>query len=83
MIEGIRGFKTPYGTMGDLIDATPKEVISQVYLEDMLFETWNYGRAVLIGDGRLTTRRITVSCACFYLLIRILFNLLYYGDTSR
>ncbi|KAF9215446.1 hypothetical protein BGZ59_001327 [Podila verticillata] len=51
MMDEIRDFRTPYGTMGDLIDATPKDVISQVYLEDKLFETWHHGRVVLIGDG--------------------------------
>lgn len=51
MLEEIRDFKTPYGTMGDLIDATPKDVISKVYLEDKLFQTSHQGRTVLIGDG--------------------------------
>lgn len=37
--------------MGDLFDATPIEGVSKVYFEDMLFETWNHGRTVLIGDG--------------------------------
>ncbi|KAF9377590.1 hypothetical protein BGX21_003156 [Mortierella sp. AD011] len=37
--------------MGDLIDATPKEVICKVMLEEKLFETWTYGRTVLIGDA--------------------------------
>ncbi|KAG0035130.1 hypothetical protein BGZ82_005384, partial [Podila clonocystis] len=51
MIEDSRDLRTPYGTMGDLIDATPKDVISQVYLEDKLYGTWNHGRTILIGDG--------------------------------
>ncbi|KAF9373608.1 hypothetical protein BGX21_004376 [Mortierella sp. AD011] len=42
----VRGMK-----MGDLIDATPKEVICKVMLEEKLFETWTYGRTVLIGDA--------------------------------
>ncbi|KAF9924892.1 hypothetical protein FBU30_005235 [Linnemannia zychae] len=50
-LDSIRHFKTPYGTMGDLFDATPIERVSKVYFEDMLFETWNHGRTVLIGDG--------------------------------
>ncbi|KAF9346621.1 hypothetical protein BGX26_001863 [Mortierella sp. AD094] len=41
----MRGLK-----MGDLIDATPKEVICKVMLEEKLFETWTYGRTVLISD---------------------------------
>ncbi|KAG0044410.1 hypothetical protein BGZ83_010355 [Gryganskiella cystojenkinii] len=51
MIESVRDFKTPFGTLGDLIDHTPKEEISRVYLEDKVFETWTHGRTVLIGDA--------------------------------
>ncbi|KAF9348485.1 hypothetical protein BGX26_000111 [Mortierella sp. AD094] len=40
-------------TMGDIIDATPKTVISTVYLEEKLYETWHYERTVLIGDGAI------------------------------
>ena len=42
---------TPYGALGDLFDETDIERVSKVYFEDMLFETWNHGRTVLIGDG--------------------------------
>jgi hypothetical protein len=38
-------------TIGDLIDVTPKEQINKVRLEEKIFETWHYGRTVLIGDG--------------------------------
>ncbi|KAG0288544.1 hypothetical protein BGZ97_006735 [Linnemannia gamsii] len=51
MMDSIRHFKTIYGTLGDLFDATPIERVSKVYFEDMLFETWNHGRTVLIGDA--------------------------------
>ncbi|KAF8945126.1 hypothetical protein BGZ47_003217 [Haplosporangium gracile] len=51
MMNSIRHFKTPYGTLGDLFDATPIERVSKVYFEDMLFDTWNHGRTVLIGDA--------------------------------
>ncbi|KAG0282407.1 hypothetical protein BGZ96_000518 [Linnemannia gamsii] len=51
MMDSIRHFKTPYGTMGDLFDVTPIEGVSKVYFEDKLFETWNHGRTVLIGDA--------------------------------
>ncbi|KAF9538397.1 hypothetical protein EC957_006772 [Mortierella hygrophila] len=50
-MDEIRHFKTPYGTMGDLFDATDIEKVSKVYFEDKLFETWNHGRTVLIGDA--------------------------------
>lgn len=51
MMDSIRHFKTLYGTLGDPFDVTPIEGVSKVYFEDMLFETWTLGRAVLIGDG--------------------------------
>ncbi|OAQ29373.1 FAD/NAD(P)-binding domain-containing protein [Linnemannia elongata AG-77] len=51
MMDSIRHFKTPYGTMGDLFDVTPIENVSKVYFEDKLFQTWNHGRTVLIGDA--------------------------------
>ncbi|KAF9203228.1 hypothetical protein BGZ49_006648 [Haplosporangium sp. Z 27] len=39
------------GTMGEIFDATPKELISKVFLEEKLFKTWHHGRIVLIGDA--------------------------------
>ncbi|KAG0077349.1 hypothetical protein BGZ90_007332 [Linnemannia elongata] len=51
MMDSIRHFRTTYGTMGDLFDYTPIEVVSKVYFEDMMFETWHHGRTVLIGDA--------------------------------
>ncbi|KAG0217446.1 hypothetical protein BGX31_000247 [Mortierella sp. GBA43] len=37
--------------LGDLIDQTQPELISKVFLEEKLFETWHHGRTVLIGDA--------------------------------
>ncbi|GJJ70239.1 hypothetical protein EMPS_02588 [Entomortierella parvispora] len=52
MISEVRNFNSPYGkTLGDLIDATPSESISRVFLEDKLFQTWHHNRTVLIGDA--------------------------------
>ncbi|KAG0284672.1 hypothetical protein BGZ96_010972 [Linnemannia gamsii] len=52
MIKEVRNFLIPMGgTMGDLIDSSPRESISRVFLEDKLFDTWHHGRTVLIGDG--------------------------------
>ncbi|KAG9070433.1 hypothetical protein KI688_007969 [Linnemannia hyalina] len=51
MMDAIRHFKTPYGIIGDLFDVTPIDRVSKVYFEDQLFETWNHGRTVLIGDA--------------------------------
>ncbi|KAF9963801.1 hypothetical protein BGZ65_011257 [Modicella reniformis] len=53
MIKEIRNFPSHFGgIIGDLIDATPKEMISKVFLEEKMFETWHHGRTVLIGDGK-------------------------------
>ncbi|KAF9150602.1 hypothetical protein BGX20_005637, partial [Mortierella sp. AD010] len=51
MCKEIRDYTAVKGLkMGDLIDATPKEVICKVMLEEKLFKTWTHGRTVLIGD---------------------------------
>lgn len=53
MIAEVKDFLIPLGgTLGDLIEATPRDNISRVYLEDKMFETWNHGRIALIGDGK-------------------------------
>ncbi|KAG0280161.1 hypothetical protein BGZ95_011087 [Linnemannia exigua] len=46
----ISGSDRPW-TMGDLIDYTPKELISKVLLEEKVFDTWYNCRTVLIGDA--------------------------------
>ncbi|KAI9237903.1 MAG: hypothetical protein BYD32DRAFT_415218 [Podila humilis] len=51
MIHDAYDFKTPHGTIGSLIEQTPKDLMSKVFLEDKLFETWYNGRVVLIGDA--------------------------------
>ncbi|KAK3814521.1 MAG: hypothetical protein JOS17DRAFT_795315 [Linnemannia elongata] len=50
LFERVRHSKTPYGTLGALIGATPIMRISKVFIEDMLFLTWSHDRAVLIRD---------------------------------
>ncbi|KAG0362915.1 hypothetical protein BGX24_005038, partial [Mortierella sp. AD032] len=56
MCNEIRAFPVMSGNkenpwaMGDLIDHTPKDLISKVKLEQIIFETWFGGRTVLIGD---------------------------------
>ncbi|KAK3832359.1 MAG: hypothetical protein J3R72DRAFT_454209 [Linnemannia gamsii] len=51
-ISQVEHHKVPYGgTLGDLINATPRELVSKVYLEEKLFETWNHNRICLIGDA--------------------------------
>ncbi|KAG0041674.1 hypothetical protein BGZ83_001454 [Gryganskiella cystojenkinii] len=54
MINEVRDYPCPLGgTMGELIEMTPKDMISRVFLEEKLFETWAHGRTVLIGDGAI------------------------------
>ncbi|KAH7059714.1 hypothetical protein BKA57DRAFT_445541 [Linnemannia elongata] len=40
-----------FGTYGDLIDKTPRHMISKVMFEEKGFRTWYGGRTVLIGDA--------------------------------
>ncbi|KAF9145265.1 hypothetical protein BG015_011952 [Linnemannia schmuckeri] len=56
MCEDIKDFPVISGgdkivTVQDLIDRTPKELISKVMLEEKVFKTWYNCRTVLIGDG--------------------------------
>ncbi|KAF9320143.1 hypothetical protein BG003_007124 [Podila horticola] len=52
MIDELYNFPTIHGgKLGDLIDATDKNMISKVYIEEKMFQTWNYGRTALIGDA--------------------------------
>ncbi|KAF9941388.1 hypothetical protein BGZ65_003968 [Modicella reniformis] len=56
MCKEVRNFPLPGGvnndlTMGDLIDNTLPQYISKVMLEEKVFDTWYYGRTVLIGDA--------------------------------
>ncbi|KAF9345399.1 hypothetical protein BGX26_003167 [Mortierella sp. AD094] len=39
------------GLVRDLVEATPKDEVSKIFLEEKLFETWYHGRTVLIGDA--------------------------------
>ncbi|KAF9183219.1 hypothetical protein BGZ51_004180 [Haplosporangium sp. Z 767] len=50
-LDDVKHLKTPYGTMGDLINATPEDHITSILLEDRLYETWTHGRVALIGDA--------------------------------
>ncbi|KAF9315984.1 hypothetical protein BG003_002444 [Podila horticola] len=57
MCKEVRHFKVPGGkegtitTIGDLIERTPKHLISKVMLEEKIFNTWFGGRTVLLGDA--------------------------------
>ncbi|KAF8931283.1 hypothetical protein BGZ58_007715 [Dissophora ornata] len=54
MCDQVKGFPIPCGPglkMDDLIQHTARDKISKVMLEEKLFETWSYGRVVLLGDA--------------------------------
>ncbi|KAF9347423.1 hypothetical protein BGX26_001077 [Mortierella sp. AD094] len=54
MIREFQDFPCAYGgTMKDMFDASPKNLISKVFLEEKGFQTWHHGRSVLIGDGNM------------------------------
>ncbi|KAF9914805.1 hypothetical protein BX616_007523 [Lobosporangium transversale] len=51
-IAKIQDHPIPFGgTIHDIIRATPKDVITNVYLEEKIFETWTYKRIALLGDA--------------------------------
>ncbi|KAG0284017.1 hypothetical protein BGZ96_011620 [Linnemannia gamsii] len=56
MCEDVKDFPIISGhgkifTLQDMIDRTPKELISKVMLEEKVFKTWYHCRTVLIGDA--------------------------------
>lgn len=55
MCNNVRDFAVPGGdgklTMGDLIDNTSKDFIAKGMLAERVFETWSFGRIVLLGDA--------------------------------
>ncbi|KAF9171844.1 hypothetical protein BGX21_006472 [Mortierella sp. AD011] len=52
MIKEFQDLPCPWGgTMAELIENTPKDLISKVFLEEKIFKTWFHGRTVLIGDA--------------------------------
>ena len=79
--EDVRSFKCPYGgSVMDLIEATPKGLVSKVLLEEKMYRTWYNGRVVLVGDachkivpffGQGASQAI-LDCAC---LVNMLFDL--------
>ncbi|KAG0228603.1 hypothetical protein BGX31_006506 [Mortierella sp. GBA43] len=69
MCKEVRDFPVPRNnmTIGDLIDATPRDLISKVMLEEKLFDTWHAGRTCLIGDGAVSAIQDAVVLAnCIY-----------------
>ncbi|KAF8923630.1 hypothetical protein BGZ58_002719 [Dissophora ornata] len=68
MIKEYQDCPCPWGgTMGEIIEATPKDLISKVFLEEKFFKTWYHGRTVLIGDGAVNAMHDAVVLAnCIY-----------------
>ncbi|KAF9347663.1 hypothetical protein BGX26_000865, partial [Mortierella sp. AD094] len=52
MLNQFQDFPCAFGgTMKEIFDATPKNLILKVFLEEKVFQTWYNGRSVLIGDA--------------------------------
>ncbi|KAG0339385.1 hypothetical protein BG000_002246 [Podila horticola] len=61
MTREVRNFKLPSKNgraliMGHYIDRTSRDAISKVMLEEIVFDTWFGGRAVLLGDDESSGR---------------------------
>ncbi|KAF9901136.1 hypothetical protein BX616_002368 [Lobosporangium transversale] len=64
MIKEFEQLPCPWGgTMGEIIHATPKHLISKVFLEEKFFKTWYHGQTVLIGDGAVNAMQDAVVLA--------------------
>ncbi|KAF9381928.1 hypothetical protein BGX21_001971 [Mortierella sp. AD011] len=52
MLDQFQDFPCAFGgTMKEIMDSTPRNLISKVFLEEKVFQTWYDGRSVLIGDA--------------------------------
>ncbi|KAF9200242.1 hypothetical protein BGZ49_009544, partial [Haplosporangium sp. Z 27] len=52
MLKIFEDFPCPNGgTMKDMFDATPNDLISKAFLKEKIFQTWYHGRTVLLGDA--------------------------------
>ncbi|KAG0342689.1 hypothetical protein BG000_002473 [Podila horticola] len=50
--ESIREQMSPVGgVFGDIVDATARNMISMVVVEEKFYHTWHFGRTVLLGDA--------------------------------
>ncbi|KAF9172289.1 hypothetical protein BGX20_005946 [Mortierella sp. AD010] len=52
MLNQFQDFPCAFGgSMKEVFDSTPRDLISKVFLEEKVFQTWYNGRSVLIGDA--------------------------------
>ncbi|KAF8955866.1 hypothetical protein BGZ46_002523 [Entomortierella lignicola] len=52
MLKDFEDMLCPWGRpIKEVFDATPKDLMSKVFLEEKLFTTWYHGRTVLLGDA--------------------------------
>ncbi|GJJ72852.1 hypothetical protein EMPS_05210 [Entomortierella parvispora] len=50
--EDIRSQPCPFGgNFGDMVDATSKNMVAMVVVEEKFYHTWHFGRTILIGDA--------------------------------
>ncbi|KAF9351034.1 hypothetical protein BGX26_010862 [Mortierella sp. AD094] len=68
MLKQFQDFPCGFGgTMKEIFNSTPKNLISKVFLEEKVFQTWYNGRSVLIGDGAAVAMKDAVVLAnCIY-----------------
>ncbi|KAF9953953.1 hypothetical protein BGZ65_004332 [Modicella reniformis] len=58
------------GTMGDVIKATPPDLVSRIFLEQQVFKTWYHGRTILIGDAvAMAFQDAVVLANCLYFML--------------
>ncbi|KAF8929716.1 hypothetical protein BGZ58_008717 [Dissophora ornata] len=52
LLDDVCELPTVYGCkVGDIINTTPKDLVSSILLEEKFFETWHSKRIVLLGDA--------------------------------
>ncbi|KAF9314077.1 hypothetical protein BG003_004540 [Podila horticola] len=77
----VRPFRLPAGkdgkvrTLGEYVDRTPKHLMSKVMHDEIIFDTWYDGRAVLMGDvgvaGAVTAIHDAVALANWISTLRL------------
>jgi hypothetical protein len=69
MADYVRHQPNPFregGTLGDIIDNTPMDLVSKIMLEEKFFESWYEDRVVLLGDGKFVGFFFSFEGACSF-----------------